>query len=313
MFICSLMLAFTLSDTLIKSDEAEYEKNKIYLNGNVVIEKEGEWQLKSDLVEYLQDSKIVAKEKTSPCFFKHALFEAQSSFIELTKERLMLHNVRGAFFSKNSLPFSYRANQAFLDPKNEKLTLEGQIHVTHEIFGTMHCLETLSIQNQHQLSHVIESKGETTLKLGPHTFIAKNGLKLDENFLIIESKDPILYLSEELEIGANSMTLTLMNTPHGFVLRAFDFRDEVAIIYKDREGHIAYGSAKRAHYTPFTKSLTLFGSPKDPLLFWNDQKSIELRAEDEIEISYGQRYIISQGAVHITLTDEEKIKLKKFL
>nr|NGX36025.1 hypothetical protein [Candidatus Anoxychlamydiales bacterium] len=259
------------------------------------------------------------------CLFKYENNEitAKEARLDLESFNLFLKEPKGTIKNmlKKENTVSFRSDELFWHNFENAFLLSGHVNVIDPEFGIINSDEVEIIKKikQNQLRKIISRKNTTI------NFFSKNQTSLKTKGIIeldhekkcisaFSSKNPkkspsyqdedLVY--KDLNVTIRAKRATLKYTDKNDVEKII-LENSVRFIYQN-QGYIGYGIADKIEYFPNEKNIKLISEDDKKVLFWKEDNSLNLSA-NEIHINQKEKNDIKGlGDVRFTFNlDEENL------
>lgn len=332
-------------DTILAKDTVTIEYNKQFvLQADHALYRKAGLTSTSAAKEFQGIITAYPKDASSFCTLTHGddTVEASSIDIDLTTNQIAMHKPKGHLAS-TLVPQMQKGDVTFTsdfmqwDSPLQTLTLKGRSEVKESMLGTLITEEELRIQQGSvkgkTVINKIQTRGPTELvyqEAGSsvyHKLACHGTLKIDREHLqaLLTSPtsegsrpafaDQVYY--EEMNMGAYADNASVEYSMEGEALRpvSLSLKGNVCLFSRSSVEPFRCSIADRMSYSPTTKTLILSANPGQKVLFWDEQQSVRMSAQ-EVHLTQnpttGQTVIQGVGTVKFSLSSEENETLKKF-
>lgn len=332
-------------DTVLAKDSVTIDYNKEFLlQADHALYRKANIGATSPTKEFQGIISAYPKDASSFCTLTHGgdVVEASSIDLDLIHSQLLMHKPHGTLAS-SLLPQLQKGEVQFVsdylawDNLLQILTLKGKSKVIESGLGIVSTEEELSIQQGTSKGRRVVTKIETT---GPteliyqvpsspsyHKLTCQGTMKINRDHLnaVLTSphkegrRTPIteqIYY-EEPNMGAYADNAAVEYSIEGEILQpvSLSLKGNVCLFSRNTAEPFRCSIADRMSYSPTTKTLILSANPGGKVLFWDEQQSVRMSAQ-EVHLTQNpttqQTVIQGVGNVKFSLSTEENETLKKF-
>lgn len=332
-------------DTILAKDTVTIDYNKEFLlEADHALYRKATIGSHSPTGEFQGVITAYPKDASSLCTLTHGtdVVEASSIDLDLIGNVLSMHKPRG-HLSSSLLPqiqkgeITFTSDYLVWDNAHQKLTLKGRSEVLESSLGTLVTEEEISLQQASlkgkKIVTKIQSKGPTELiykeagSSSYHKLSCHGTMKIDRDHLNAVLTSPVkegektawadqVYY-EEMQMGAYADGAFVEYAMEGdsFQPVSLSLKGNVCLFSRSNVEPFRCSVADRMSYSPSTKTLILAANPGKRVLFWDEQQSVRMSAQ-EVHLTQnpttGQSVIQGVGHVKFSLSMEENETLKKF-
>lgn len=333
--------------------KSDYDLDSLVAKDDVAIDYKGDFTLFADHATYNKVSstsshsfqgivRAYPKDPQSQCRLAHEgdIIDADTVSLDLTQSSFSLEHPKGVI-SSSFIPnlqggaVRFEADQlTWLNEKNT-LTLKGPVYLEESTLGTVAAdTEIQLVQSKNQgksFLNSLSSKGKTTLEYQDaatktaHKLISYGTLFLDREHLhgtiespVINGEIPedlqIYYEEERIAVHADKAALEYSIVGNSFQPVSLALKGNIRLFSRDTSQPRRCGIADRLLYSPSTRTLILAANPSKKVLFWDEQESIRMSA-NEIHITFDpvtqRESVKGVGNVKFAFSIDENNLLKK--
>lgn len=334
--------------------KSDYDLESIEANEGVAIDYAGSFTLHADHATYNKLSSTSAREfqgivtaypkdADSQCRLIHEgdIIDADLVNLDLTQSALSLEHPKG-IISSSFIPnlqtggvIHFQADQLLWMHEQNTLTLKGPIYLQESSLGTVTSENEMQIVQSKKggkhLLNSLSSQGKTTLEYQDistkivHKLTSFGTLFLDREHLhgniespVIDGKVPqdlqIVYEEDRIAVHADKAALEYSIVGSAFQPVSLALKGNIRLFSRDPRQPRRCGLADRLLYSPSTRTLILAANPSKKVLFWDEQESIRMSA-NEIHITFDpitqRENVKGVGNVQFTFSSDENSLLKK--
>ena len=303
------------SDSIHFEMASDRHVNTVQAFGHVVARLGDDYRLTGDRATFYNDTyprlrvdlhkEMCQFESPSLQFIAQAIeYDSENNAIDIAKIDGLMPNIK------------FAANHAYYDMTHEVLTLNDDISLSGVEMGELDATDQVEIHKQkHQemskVSH-IKTKGAIRYALNEHEF-HNNGIShLNRLSEVYNAEKSIIYTNEVFAVYADRVKMTY-SEPQREVKR-IELSGNVLLITDKSETPIEMAYCDSLTYSPAQSSITMSSSPSDNVLFWNQDETLELVADD-ITIHFDpithEKSFDASGMVRCNMTKNEQEQMLK--
>ncbi len=339
-FSSSKPLSYTLSSKKIRCDLTDnfslklLDFQNIEFIDNVCLVMEGKMQIHADRAHYQKKtaaqedlgSIVLFSDDDNACIFTfdNNKIEAKKARIDFQKEECFLEKPTGTIaniVSDQNKTLQFSSDKLFWYHFDNHLIIKENVNISISSLLEMISDEIEVLQNHDHHLQKIRTRGSTKIFFIDKcnhvkgTLTSFNPIELDHedrmirSFCVFQNKgfQPIIYEDEKNTLSGNKAQIKYDSKTYKPLQIALD--ETVQFIIKNSNQSLGYGVADKILFSPEDKHLTLSALKDKKVLFWQDDRSLSLSA-DEITISKDpltqKEEVQGKGSVRFSFNLEEE-------